>query len=50
MKLQYLLLDPLHTEHFNPPLYNEYRVFSGGKVRPGRNADPSPPSSVEVKK
>jgi len=25
-------------------LYNEYRVFPGGKVRPGRDADPSPPS------
>jgi hypothetical protein len=25
------------------------RVFSGGKVRPGRDADPSPPSSAEVK-
>ena len=23
--------------------------FHGGKVRPGRDADPSPPSSVEVK-
>jgi len=22
--------------------------FPGGKVMPGRNADPSPPSSVEV--
>jgi hypothetical protein len=34
-----------------PPslLYNGYRVFPGGKVRPGRDADPSPPSSVEVK-
>ena len=26
-----------------------YRVFPGGKVRPGRDADPSPPSSAEVK-
>ena len=36
---------------WDPPslLYNEYRVFSGGKVRPGRDADPSPPSSAEVK-
>ena len=27
-----------------PPslLYNGYRVFSGGKLRPGRHADPSP--------
>jgi hypothetical protein len=30
-------------------LYNVYRIFPGGKVRPGRAADPSPPSSVEVK-
>ena len=29
-------------------LYNGYRVFPGGKVLPGRDADPSPPSSVEV--
>jgi hypothetical protein len=32
-----------------PARYNEYRVFPGGKVRPRRDADPSPPSSVEVK-
>ena len=25
-------------------LYNGYRVFPGGKERPGRHADPSPPS------
>jgi len=33
-----------------PPslLYNGYRVFPGGKVLPGRDADPSPPSSAEV--
>ena len=30
-------------------LYNGYRVFPGGKLRPGRDADPSPPSSAEVK-
>jgi hypothetical protein len=30
-------------------LYNEYRVFPGGKVRPGREADPSLPSTAEVK-
>jgi len=30
-------------------LYKVYRVFPGGKVRPGRDADPSPPSSAEVK-
>ena len=37
---------------WGPPslLYNGYRVFPGGKVRPGRDADPSPPSSAEVKK
>jgi hypothetical protein len=29
-------------------LYNGYRVFSGGKERPGRDADPSPPSSAVV--
>jgi hypothetical protein len=28
-----------------PPV-SEYRVFPGGKVRPGRDADPSPPSSA----
>ena len=33
---------------WGPPslLYNGYRVFSGGKERPGRNADPSPLSSA----
>ena len=31
-------------------LYNRYRVFSGGKVWPGRDADPSPPSSAVVLK
>jgi len=30
--------------------YNGYRVFLGGKERPRRDADPSPPSSVTVKK
>jgi len=28
--------------------YNGYRVFPGGKVRPGRAADHSPPSSAAV--
>jgi hypothetical protein len=28
-------------------LYNGYRVFPGGKLRPGRAADHSPPSSAE---
>ena len=29
-------------------LYNGYRVFPGGKVRPARAADHSPPSSAVV--
>jgi hypothetical protein len=35
---------------WSPPsfLYNGYRVFPGGKVRPGRAADHSPPSSAAV--
>ena len=33
------------TQH----LYNGYRVFPGGKERPGRDAAPSPPSSAAVK-
>jgi len=35
---------------WGPPslLYNGYRVFPGGKVRPGRDADHSPPSSADV--
>ena len=34
-----------------PPslLYNVYRVFSGGKERPGSDADQSPLSSAVVK-
>ena len=37
---------------WGPPnlLYNVYRVFHGGKERPGRDADPSLPSSGVVKK
>jgi hypothetical protein len=33
-----------------PPsiLYNGYRFFPGGRKRPGRDADPSPPSSAKV--
>jgi hypothetical protein len=33
---------------WGPPslLYNGYRVFPGGKERPGRDADPSPASSA----
>jgi hypothetical protein len=36
---------------WGPPsfLYNGYRAFPGGKVRPGRDADPSPHSTAEVK-
>ena len=30
-------------------LYNGFWVFPGGKVQPGRDTDPSPPSSAEVK-
>ena len=30
--------------------YNGYRVFPGGKERPGRDADPSPPSGSVVMK
>ena len=35
-----------------PPslLYNGYRVFPEGKERPGRDDDPSPPSSAVVMK
>ena len=35
-----------------PPslLYNGYRVFPGGKERPGRDTDPSPPPSAMVMK
>jgi hypothetical protein len=35
---------------WDPPslLYSWYRVFPGGKVRPGRSVDHSPPSSAEV--
>ena len=35
-----------------PPslLYKGYRVFPGGKERPGRDADPSPSSSAVVMK
>jgi hypothetical protein len=29
-------------------LYNEYRVFPGGRKRPGRDADPSPPFTAKV--
>jgi len=32
----------------NTKTHNGYRVFPGGKVRPDRDADPSPYSSTEV--
>jgi len=37
---------------WGPPslLDNAHRVFLGGKERPGRDADPSPPSSAVVMK
>jgi len=38
----------LETTCFGILLYNGYRVFPGGKVRPGRAADHSPPSSATV--
>jgi len=31
-------------------LYDGYRDFSEGKLGPGRDADPSPPSNAIVKK
>jgi len=31
-------------------LYNGYQVFPGGKLQPGRDADPSSPSSAVAKK
>jgi len=39
---------PVQTWPWGPPrlLYNEYRIFPGGKERPGRDADPSLPSSA----
>jgi hypothetical protein len=38
--------------HLSRPafLYNVYRVFPGDKELPGRDADPSPPSSAVVMK
>ena len=38
--------------YWGPPclLYNGFLVFPGGKERPGRDADPSLPSSAVVKK
>jgi hypothetical protein len=45
--------ETLHTcpdQPWGPPslLYNGYQVFPGGKVRPGRATDNSPPSSAKV--
>ena len=39
---------PVQTAPGGPPTlpYNGYPVFPGGKERPGRDADPSPPSSA----
>jgi len=39
---------PVHTGPWGPPssLCKGYQVFPGGKERPGRDADPSPPSSA----
>jgi hypothetical protein len=48
------LFQPLYPERlWGPPslLFNGYRgPFFGGKARPGRDADHSPPSSAELKK
>jgi hypothetical protein len=41
---------PVHTGHGAHPASNGYRVFLGGKERPGRDAGPSPPSSAVVMK
>ena len=35
--------------HISNAVYNGYWVFPGGKTRPGRDADPSLPSSAEAK-
>ena len=41
------LSSPVQTGPWaHPASYNGYRVFPGGKERPGRDADPSPPSSA----
>jgi hypothetical protein len=42
---------PVQTDPEGPPsiLYNGYGIIPGGKVRPGRDTDPSPPSSAEVR-
>ena len=38
--MQYILFSTSHP--WNNLLYNGYRVFPGGRKRPGRDADPSP--------
>jgi len=42
--------DEIFRPSWDPPslLINGYRVFPGGKVRPGRTADHSPPSNAVV--
>jgi len=37
---------------WGPPslVYNGYRIFPGGKERPGRDADPATPSSAVIMK
>ena len=35
---------------WSPLLYNGYRIFPGGKERPGRDAHSLPPSSAVVMK
>ena len=49
VSLQELMMQS-QASKLGPPslLYNGYRVFPGGKVRPGRAADHSPPSSAAV--
>jgi len=49
MYTQYFELEEKKERLFGR-LYNGYRVFLGGKERPGREADHSPPSSAVVKK
>ena len=43
---------PVPDRPCGPPslLYNDYRVHPGGKERPVRDADPSPPSNAVVMK
>jgi len=41
------MISQLYDLHVNL-LYNGYRVYPGGKERPGRAVDHSPPSSAAV--